>query len=95
MEESTSMLKPTVRNLYQFMSVQAELHDPKAAYYYSINRGNAFLLVKTLGSVFEVNRLPNSSYVIKITKDRIVQAYANIPQFGKTKVYKSGIRVTD
>ena len=89
------MLKPTVRNLYQFMSVQAELHDPIAAYYYSIRRGNAFLLVKTLGSVFEIDRIPDNSYVLRITKDRVVQAYANIPQFGETRVYKSGIRVTD
>ena len=89
------MLKPTVRNLYQFMSVQAELHNPINAYYYSINRRNAFLLVKTLGSVFEVNRLSNNSYIIQITKDLNVQAYANIPQFGETRVYKSGIQVTD
>ena len=89
------MLKPTVRNLYQFMSVQAELHDPKAARYYSYYRNNKFLLVKTLGSVFEVNRIPDDTYLLKITKDRIVQAYATIPQFGETRVYKSGIRVTD
>ena len=89
------MLKPTVRNLYQFMSVQAELHDPIAAYYYSIRRGNVFLLVKTRGNVFEIDQIPDNSYVLKITKDQVVQAYANIPQFGETKVYKSGIRVTD
>lgn len=97
MEEYTNMLKPTVRNLYQFMSVQAELHDSKAARYYSINRNNKFLLVKTQGSVFEIDRipLPDNSYILKITKNQVVQAYANIPQFGETRVYKSGIRVTD
>ena len=89
------MLKPTVRNLYQFMSVQAELHNPINARYYSIRRGNAFLLVKTLGSVFEVDRISDNSYVLKITKNLVVQAYANIPQFGETRVYKSGIRVID
>ena len=89
------MLKPTVRNLYQFMSVQAELHDPIAAYYYSIARGNAFLLVKTHGNIFEIDRALDSSYILKITKEQVVQAYASIPQFGETRVYKSGIRVTD
>lgn len=89
------MLKPTVRNLYQFMSVQAVLHDPRAAYYYSIRRGNAFLLVKTHGNIFEIDRKLDSSYILKITKNLVVQAYANIPQFGETKVYKSSIRVTD
>ena len=89
------MLKPTVRNLYQFMSVQAELHDPRAAYYYSIDVNTKFLLVKTLGSVFEVAQKPTNAYAIRIIKDRIVQAYANIPQFGETRVYKSSIRVTD
>lgn len=89
------MLKPTVRNLYQFMSVQAELHDPKAAYYYSIRQNNRFLLVKTLGSVFEIEQEPTNAYALRIIKNRVVQTYANIPQFGETKVYKSGIRVTD
>lgn len=89
------MLKPTVRNLYQFMSVQAELHDHIAARYYTHMRGNAFLLVKTSGNVFDIARALDSSYTIRITKDQIVQAYANIPQFGETRVYKSGIRVTD
>lgn len=90
------MLKPTVRNLYQLMSVQAELHDPVAARYYHI-RGNGFLLVKTHGNVFRVDRIPmpDASYSIKIIKDLTVQAYANIPQFGETRVYKSGIRVID
>ena len=60
------MLKPTVRNLYQFMSVQAELHDPKAAYYYSISQSNRFLLVKTLGSVFEIEQEPTNAYALKI-----------------------------
>ena len=89
------MLKPTVRNLYQFMSVQAELHDPKAACYYTINQNNKFLLVKTIGSVFEVDQLPDNPYVLRIIKNQVIQAYANIPQFGETRVYKSGIRVTD
>lgn len=89
------MLKPTVRNLYQFMSVQAELHDPRAAYYYTINQNNKFLLVKTLGSVFEIDQLPDNSYEIRIVKNQFIQAYAIIPQFGETRVYKSGIRVTD
>ena len=77
------------------MSVQAELHDSRAARYYSYARGNAFLLVKTHGNVFEINRALDSSYILKITKDLVVQAYANIPQFGETKVYKRDIRVTD
>lgn len=77
------------------MSVQAELHDPKAAYYYSIRQNTKFLLVKTFGSVFEVEQEPTNAYVLKIIKNRIVQAYANIPQFGETKVYKSGVRITD
>ena len=77
------------------MSVQAELHDPKAARYYSIRRGSAFLLVKTSSNAFEIERIPDNSYILKITKNLVVQAYANIPQFGETRVYKSGIRVTD
>lgn len=89
------MLKPTVRNLYQFMSVQAELHDPIAAYYYSIARGNAFLLVKTHGNVFEIDRVLDNTYTLRIVKNNNTQAYACIPQFGETRVYKSGIRVTD
>lgn len=89
------MLKPTVRNLYQFMSVQAELHDPIAAKYYSTMRGNEFLLVKTKGNQFRVDQVSNYGYVIRILKDSITQTYASIPQFGETRVYKSGIRVTD
>ena len=78
------------------MSVQAELHNPRAAYYYSIDVNTKFLLVKTLGSVFEVAQDPtNNTYVLGIIKDRIVQTYANIPQFDETRVYKSGIQVTD
>lgn len=95
MEGYTNMLKPTVRNLYQFMSVQAELHDPIAAYWYSYMHGNAFLLVKTSGNVFDITRAFDNSYIIRITKNEVVQAYANIPQFDETRVYKSGIRVTD
>ena len=89
------MLKPTVRNLYQFMSVQAELHDPKAVYWYGTTRGNEFLLVKTKGNQFRVDQVSNYGYVIRILKDSITQTYASIPQFGETRVYKSGIRVTD
>lgn len=89
------MLKPTVRNLYQFMSVQAELHDPIAANYYTIDQNNRFLLVKTRGNIFEVEQVLDNSYIIRITKNQIVQVYANIPQFGKTRVYKSGVRITD
>ena len=89
------MLKPTVRNLYQFMSVQAELHDPIAAKYYSYIHGNAFLLVKTHGNVFRVDRVIDNTYTIRILKSNDTQAYASIPQFGETRVYKSGIRVTD
>lgn len=89
------MLKPTVRNLYQLMSVQAELHDPRAFYWYSTVRGNAFLLVKTSGNTFRIDRESDNSYTLRIIKDLSVQAYANIPQFGETRVYKSGIQVTD
>ena len=89
------MLKPTVRNLYQFMSVQAELHDPIAAHYYSYNRNCRFLLVKTSGNIFEVDQISDNSYVLRIVKNSVTQAYANIPQFGETRVYKSGIRVTN
>ena len=89
------MLKPTVRNLYQFMSVQAKLHDPRAAKYYSTMRGNEFLLVKTKGNQFRVDQVSNYGYVIRILKDSITQTYASIPQFGETKVYRSGIQVTD
>ena len=88
------MLKPTVRNLYQFMSVQAELHDPISLYWYSPARGNVFLVVKTSGT-FRIDRLPDNSYNLTVVKNSIVQTYANIPQFGETRVYKSGIRVTD
>ena len=77
------------------MSVQAELHDPRAAYYYSIDVNTKFLLVKTLGSVFEVAQEPTNAYAIRIIKNRIIQTYANIPQFGETRVYKSGIQVID
>ena len=77
------------------MSVQAELHDPIAAKYYSYIRDNAFLLVKTRGSTFRVDRVSNCGYAIRIVKDLSVQAYANIPQFGETRVYRSGIQVTD
>lgn len=89
------MLKPTIRNLYQFMSVQAELHDPKAARYYSISRDNRFLLVKTLGSVLEVNQVLDNSYIIRITKDQVVQVYANIPQFDETRVYRRSLLIPD
>ena len=89
------MLKPTVRNLYQLMSVQAELHDPIAAKYYSYNCRNVFLLVKASGNTFRVDRISNYGYAIRIVKDLNVRIYANIPQFGETRVYKSGIRVTD
>ena len=89
------MLKPTVRNLYQFMSVQAELHNPRAAYYYSTIRKNTFLLVKTKGNTFRVDRIMDCAYTIRIIKNNVVQAYTSIPQFGETRVYKSGIRVTD
>lgn len=85
------MLKPTVRNLYQLMSVQAELHDPIAAYWYSPHQGNAFLLVKTKGNTFRVDRVIDNAYTIRIIKGNAVQAYASIPQFGETRVYKSGI----
>ena len=89
------MLKPTVRNLYQLMSVQAELHDPRATKYYSTMRGNEFLLVKTKGNQFRVDQVSNYGYVIRILKDSITQSYASIPKFRETRVYKSGIRVTD
>jgi hypothetical protein len=89
------MLKPTVRNLYQLMSVQAELHDPTVAYWYSTYQGNAFLLVKTKGNTFRIDRVIDNAYSIKIIKNNAIQTYANIPQFGETRVYKSGIRVTD
>jgi hypothetical protein len=85
------MLKPTVRNLYQLMSVQAELHDPMAAHWYSPHCGNAFLLVKTKGNTFRVDRIIDNAYTIRIIKGNTVQAYASIPQFGETRVYKSGI----
>ena len=84
------MLKPTVRNLYQFMSVQAELHDPVAAHYYSYNNNCRFLLVKISGNIFEVDHIDNT-YTIRIIKNSNTQAYAYIPQFGKTRVYKSSI----
>ena len=89
------MLKPTVRNLYQFMSVQAELHDPKATYWYSTIRGNAFLLVKSPSNTFRVDRVMDCTYTIRIIKNNTSQAYAYIPQFGETRIYRSGIRVTD
>ncbi len=89
------MLKPTVRNLYQLMSVQAELHDPVAARYYSYNKNCRFLLVKTPGNIFEVDLVPDNSCVLRIVKNCVTQAYAYIPQFGETRVYKSSIRVTD
>ena len=95
MEGYTDMLKSTVRNLYQFMSVQAELHNPIAAYWYSNILGNAFLLVKNKGNTFRVDRIMNCAYTIRIIKNNTSQAYAYIPQFGETRVYKSGIRVTD
>jgi hypothetical protein len=89
------MLKPTVRNLYQLMSVQAELHDPISLYWYSPARGNVFLVVKTSGT-FRIDQLPtDNAYVLRIIKNCVVQAYANIPQFDETRVYKSGIRITD
>ena len=77
------------------MSVQAELHDPIAAYYYSYIRGNVFLLVKTHGNILRVDRVMDCTYTIRIIKNNTSQAYAYIPQFGETRVYKSGIRVTD
>jgi len=95
MEESTSMLKPTVRNLYQFMSVQAELHDPKCMYWYSTIRENVFLVVKPHSNTFRVDRIMDRAYTIRIIKNNTSQAYAYIPQFGETKVYRSGIQVTD
>ena len=97
MEESINMLKPTVRNLYQFMSVQAELHDPKAVYWYSTTRGNKFLLVKTKGNTFRVdqNQILDNTYILRIIKNNVVQTYTSIPQFDETEVYRRGIRVTD
>lgn len=89
------MLKPTVRNLYQFMSVQAELHDPNCMYWYSTLRGNVLLIPKTSGNTFRVDRVMDRAYTIRIIKNNTSQAYAYIPQFGETKVYKSGIQVTD
>ena len=89
------MLKPTVKNLYQLMSVQAELHDLISLYWYSPARGNVFLVVKTSGNAFRIDRLPDNSYNLTVVKNSILQTYANIPQFGETRVYKSGIRVTD
>lgn len=77
------------------MSVQAEMHDPKATYWYSTIRGNAFLLVKPHGNIFRVDRVMDCAYTIRIIKNNTSQAYAYIPQFGKTEVYKSGVRVTD
>ena len=77
------------------MSVQAELHDPIAEHWYSYNRRCKFLLVKTRGNIFEVDYLPDISYALKIVKNSVIQTYANIPQFGETRVYKSGIRVSD
>ena len=88
------MLKPTVRNLYQLMSVQAELHDPISLYWYSPARGNVFLVVKTSG-IFRIDRLLDNSYNLTFVKNCVAQAYANIPQFDETRVYKSGIRITD
>ena len=95
MQGYTNMLKPTVRNLYQLMSVQAELHDPISVYWYSPARGNVFLLVKTHGNTFRIDREPTNAYALRIIKNNVVQAYANIPQFGETRVYKSGIQVTN
>ena len=95
MQGYTNMLKPTVRNLYQFMSVQAELHNPISAKYYSTVRGNAFLLVKSHSNTFRVDRVMDCASTIRIIKNNTSQAYAYIPQFGETRVYKSGIRITD
>lgn len=89
------MLKPTVRNLYQFMSVQAELHNPKAAYWYTTDCNNRFLLVKTRGSTFQVNQTPKNAYTLRIIKNGNIQTFTVISQFGETRVYKSGIRITD
>lgn len=77
------------------MSVQAELHDPISLYWYSPARGNAFLVVKPHGNTFRIDRVLDNTYTLRIVKNGNIQAYANIPQFGETKVYKSGIRVTD
>ena len=89
------MLKPTVRNLYQLMSVQAELHDLISMYWYSPARGNVFLVVKPHGNTFRIDRALDNTYTLRIVNNRNTQAYANIPQFDETRVYKSGIRVTD
>lgn len=92
------MLKPTVRNLYQLMSVQAELHNPRAARYYSYDRTCKFLLVKSQGNIFKVNLirlLPENAYTISIVKDCVVQTYARIPRYDETKVYKGGIQVNN
>lgn len=77
------------------MSVQAELHDPIAAHYFSTLRGNVLLVVKTSGNTFRVDRVMDCAYTIRIIKNNTSQAYAYIPQFDETRVYKSGIQVTD
>ena len=82
------MLKSTVRNLYQFMSVQAELHDPIAARWYSYNRNCAYLLVKRRGNVFDITREPDDSFGLKIFKNAYVQTYTRIPKFGETYIIK-------
>lgn len=88
------MLEPTVRNLYRLMSVQAELHDPISAYYYSNNYNSRFLLVKTHGNVFEVNQR-DTTYYMKIVKDGYIQVFTSIPRFGETQIYRRGIQVTN
>ena len=73
------------------MSVQAELHDPIAARWYSYNRNCAYLLVKRRGNVFDITREPDGSYGLKIVKSAYVQTYTRIPQFGETRIIKPSI----
>ena len=68
------------------MSVQAELHSPIAARWYSYNRNCVYLLVKRYGNVFEIDRESDNSYGLKIIKNAYVQTYARIPQFGETYI---------
>ena len=79
------------------MSVQAELHDPRANYWFSTTRGNKLLLVKTKGNTFRVDQsqILDNTYILRIIKNNVVQAYTSIPQFDETEVYRRGIRVTD
>jgi hypothetical protein len=89
------MLKPTVRNLYQFMSTQASLHDCKAAKYFSPSINCKFLLVKTRGNCFRVDFVLNELYVLRIIKDCIVQTQTSIPKYDETRIYKGGIQVNN